>query len=167
MANYQKSENYYISGKVSWFRPFTTNQWNKYSVQIHPDAKSLDILRDLQSRGLKNIIKKDDDGYYCSFTRPTMKVYRSGKTVTFTPVEVFDTEGNPFNSNVQVGNGTDATLKIEVYGYEVPGAGGKGIAARWVSARIDNLVPFNTETDYTEEQKAGIEGLKDQPEQLF
>jgi hypothetical protein len=161
---YAKTEFVYIQGKVSWFKPFMTNKWNKYSTQIHPTPEGLEKIRELQAEGLKNQIKKDDDGYYTTFTRPVSKEFRSGKIITFAPVEVFDKDGKPFDQ--PVGNGTDATLKIEVYEHETPG-GGKAKAARWVSARIDNLIPFVPDKDYTEEQKASAEGLKEQPQQLF
>lgn len=161
---YSKPTFKYLQGKVSWFRNKTPNKWNKYSVQIHPDTKSLEIIRDLQAEGLKNNLKKDDDGYFCNFTRPVTKEYQSGKIVSFTPVDVFDMEGQPYDG--PVGNGSDATLKIEVYEHDTPG-GGRAKAARWVSARIDTLVPYEVDKDGTDEQKAALSGLKDQPEQLF
>jgi hypothetical protein len=161
---YGKTEFKYLQGKVSWFRAKTANKWNKYSVQLHPDAKSLEIIRDLQAEGLKNNLKKDEDGYYCNFTRPVTKEYKSGKIIAFTPVEVFDMQGQPYDG--AIGNGSDATLKIEVYEHETPG-GGKAKAARWVSARIDTLVPYEVERDADPWTKDAVAGLKEQPEQLF
>lgn len=164
MANYSKTENIYIQGKVSWFRPKVPNKWNKWSVQIHPNDKGLEIIRDLQAQGVKNQLKKDQDGYYTSFSRPVTKETSTGKILSFTPVEVFDKDGNKFDGNV--GNGSDVTLKLEVYQHATPG-GGKAKAVRWVSARIDNLVPFESERDLNDFEKEAHEGLKDQPEQLF
>ncbi len=164
MVKYGKTETVYVQGKVSWFRNKTPNQWNKYAVQIHPNVKDLEVIRELQSQGLKNVIKKDDDGYYISFTRPVTKEYQSGRIQSYAPPTVTDKDGNIYEG--QVGNGSDATLKLEVYEHATPG-GKKAKAARWVSARIDNLVPFETETDTFPEQKVAIEGLKEQPEQLF
>jgi len=161
---YNKTEYIFIQGKVSWFRPFVTNQWNKYATQIHPTPESLEKIRDLQAQGIKNQIKKDDDGYYCSFTRPVSKELKTGKIITFAPVEVFDKDGKPFRD--PVGNGSDVTLKIEVYEHPTPG-GGKAKACRWVSARIDNLIPYTPDRDHTEDQKASAAGLDKQPEQLF
>lgn len=154
----------YIQGKVAWFRSQQPNQWNKYSVQIHPNEKGVEIIRDLQAQGLKNQLKKDEDGYFCNISRPVTKEYASGKLVSFTPVEVFDKEGVPYYGGV--GNGSDATLKCEVYEHKTPG-GGTAKAMRWVSARIDNLVPFEPDTDLTDQQKETASGLKEQPEQLF
>lgn len=161
---FNKTEFKFIQGKISWFRARTTNKWNKYSVQIHPNPKDLEIIRELQAQGLKNVIKKDEDGYYTNFTRPVSKEFKSGKIITFTPVDVFDKDGVPYDG--PVGNGSDATLKIEVYEHDTPG-GGKAKAARWVSARIDNLIEYKPERDNTEEQNEAASGLKEQPEQLF
>lgn len=161
---YGKTDFIYIQGKVSWFRAKTTNKWNKYSTQIHPVPKDLEVIRDLQAQGLKNTIKKDDDGYFVNFTRPVSKEFKNGKVVAFTPVDVFDAAGVPFDGHV--GNGSDATLKIEVYEHDTPG-GGKAKAARWVSARIDNLIPYEPDRDLSSEQKEAASGLKEQPEQLF
>lgn len=164
MANYSKTEYIYIQGKVSWFRPKVPNKWNKWSVQIHPNQKGLEVIRDLQAQGIKNQLKKDDDGYFTTFSRPVTKETAAGRILSFTPVEVFDRDGNPFDGNV--GNGSDATLKLEVYSHNTPG-GGKAKAVRWQSARIDNLVPFNPEKDLNDFEKEASEGLKEQPEQLF
>jgi|SRR5882762_929864 len=164
MVFYGKTETIYIQGKVAWFKPNIPNKWDKYSVQIHPQPKDLEVIRDLQARGLKNQMKKDDDGYFIHFTRPISKRFQSGKIRVFEPIEVFDKAGVPYDG--PVGNGSDATLKIEVYEHEVPG-GGKSVAARWVSARIDNLVPYEPDRDLTEGQREAAAGLKEQPEQLF
>lgn len=164
MANYSKSEHIYIQGKVSWFRPKVPNKWNKWSVQIHPNDKGLEIIRELQSQGVKNQLKKDDDGYFTTFSRPVTKETATGKILSFVPVEVFDADGNPFDGNV--GNGSDVTLKLEVYSHQTPG-GGKAKAIRWVSARIDNLVPFEVSRDLNSFEKEASEGLDKQPEQLF
>lgn len=158
-----KTEFVYLQGKVSWFRADSPNKYNKYSTQLHPDDKSLEIIRDLQSQGLKNMLKKDEDGYFFNVSRPVTKEFLSGKIISFTPVEVFDKEGVPYNG--PVGNGSDATLKLEVYEHNTPG-GGKAKAARWVSARIDNLVPFNPGTDLTLDQIEAAKGLGEQPEQV-
>lgn len=165
MANYGKKEYVYIQGKVSWFRPKVPNKWNKWSVTIHPNDKGLEIIRDLQAQGIKNQLKKDNDGYYTNFSRPVTKETSTGKILSFTPPEVFDTDGKT-PLDVNVGNGSDATLKIEVYTHQTPG-GGKAKAVRWESARIDVLVPYEPNRDQDEQTKASSSGLAEQPEQLF
>lgn len=167
MANYSKTETYYIQGKVTWFRAKVPNKWNKWSVQIHPNNEGLETIRELQARGMKNQLKKDDNGYYTNFSRPVTKETSTGRILSFEPVQVFDADGKPFSGDV--GNDSDVTLKIEVYQHATPG-GGKAIAARWVSARIDNLVPFDAKRDLNESEKASASGLAEQPlqkEELF
>lgn len=162
MAKYNKSEYYFLQGKVSWFRPKVANKWNKWSVQLHPNTAALEIVRDLQTKGLKNQFKKDDDGYYLNISRPVTKTTATGKVLTFQPPETFDSDGKPFDGNV--GNGSDATIKVEVYEHGTPG-GGKAMAMRWVSSRIDNLIPFNPDKDLNEYEKEASIGLSEQPKQ--
>lgn len=161
---YNKSEIHYIQGKAAWFRAKVPNKWNKWSTQLHPNPAGLELIRDLQAQGLKNQLKKDDDGYFLNVSRPVTKETSTGKILSFEPVKVFDKDGAPFDGNI--GNGSDVTIKVEVYEHSTPG-GGKAKAMRWVSARIDNLVPFNADTDLNDFEKKDQEGLKDQPEQLF
>lgn len=147
---YKKSEHHFIQGKASWFRPKVPNKWNKWSSQVHPNAAGLELIRDLQAEGLKNQLKKDDDGYFLNISRPVTKETASGKILSFEPVKVFDADGAPFDGNV--GNGSDVTFKVEVYEHQTPG-GGKAKAMRWVSARIDNLIPFDPDKDMNEFEK--------------
>lgn len=164
MAKYSKPDIIYLQGKVSWFRNKIPNQWNKWSTQVHPNPESLEIIRDLQAQGVKNQLKKDDDGYFINLSRPVTKETQSGKILSFEPVRVFNKDGSPFDGNV--GNGSDATLKVEVYQHATPG-GGKAKAMRWVSARIDNLVPFEADRDLDQAEVKAEAGLRNQPEQLF
>ncbi len=156
----------YIQGKGNWARLVTPNKFDKWSIQIHPNAESLEILRDMQARGAKNMIKKDDDGYFTNIGRTISKTYvKSGKTEAFTAPKVFDKDGNLLDGNT-VGNGSDVTLKVEWYEHGTP-TGGKAVALRLDSVRVDNLVKFEPERDLDKYEKENLSGLKDQPEQLF
>lgn len=161
---YSKPEIIYLQGKAAFFRAKVPNQWNKWSTQLHPNNESLEIIRAKQAEGVKNQLKKDDDGYFLSISRPVTKETQTGKILTFEPVKVFDKDGNPFDGNV--GSGSDVTLKVEVYEHATPG-GGRAKAMRWISARIDNLVPFEADRDLNEGEAKAEEGLRKQPEQLF
>lgn len=164
MVKYGKTETIHLQGKVSWLKAIKPDaQYDCWSVQLHPNPDSLELLRDLQTRGIKNMMKKDEDGYYMNFKRPVSKVYQ-GKIKTFAPPVITDKDGNPWEK--PVGNGSDATLQIEAYEHGTPG-GGKATALRWVGARIDNLIPFDNSTDYPEADQAVVDKLKDQPEQLY
>lgn len=165
-SNFQKAEEIFLSGKASWVKAVNPDQkYNKWSMQLHPNAESLEIIRDLQTQGVRNQMKKDEDGYYMSFSRPVSKTYR-GKIRTFTPPVVMNADKTPLEG-LRVGNGSDVTIKIEAYPYNDPTTGNKGKAVRWESMRVDNLVPFNPDTDYPDEEATKVSGLKDQPEALF
>lgn len=162
----KNAEFIYIKGKVSWVRNITPNQWDKWSITVHPDAEGLEAIRDLQAQGIKNVIKKDEEGYYCAFSRPTSVTIRKGFTTGVTPPEVVDADGNPME-NTPIGNGSDGTVKLEIYSHPTP-TGGRAKAARWAALRIDNLIPFNRDTDYPDPARKELsDGLKEQPAPLF
>lgn len=160
------SEDVYVKGKVSWVKAVTPNDWDKWTVTLHPDAESLEVIRELQADGIKNRMKKDDDGYFIQFSRPTTIELRKGVKTGVTPPEVVDSNGAPLEG-VAIGNGSDATVKLEVYSHPTPG-GGRAKAARWAALRIDNLIPFNRDTDYPDQDRKEVsEGLREQPQPLF
>lgn len=160
------SDYVYIQGKVSWVKYVTPDpMYNKWSVTIHPTAESLEIIRELQTQGVKNQFKKDEDGYYIQFSRPTDRKIK-GKVIGMTPPVVLDKDGTPMDG-VAIGNGSDGTVKLEVYSHPTP-SGGKAKAARWAGLKVDNLIPFNKDTDFPDPaMKEQAEGLDEQPEQLF
>jgi len=131
-----------IHGKIKFIHAVAFNKYEKWSVTITPDQKSFDIVRDLQSQGIKNVIKKDEETneYYVSFSREPTKLIR-GKVIAFTAPKVIDKDGQPFDGT-KIGRDSDATVRLEVYQHGTP-SGGKAKAARWDSVRIDNLVPYN------------------------
>lgn len=155
----------YLQGKCKWFRPHQLNDWGKWSHVIYPNAESLEKIRELQAEGVKNVIKKDDDGYFVSVGRPAdiKKKTPSGmKIVGMKPPEVIGTDGSPL-VGIAVGNGSDITTKCEVYSHSTPG-GGKAKAMRWLSTRIDNLIPFTPDKDFDDVQIRAVKNLADQPE---
>lgn len=165
----------YVKGKAKWFRhmaPETYMEKSFWKHTVYPDTESLEIIRDLQAQGLKNKLKKDEDGYYVNFSRPTV-MKNKGQVVPMNPPMVVQKDGKTPQTQ-EVGNGSDITTKLEVYSHNVPG-GGKAKAARWLSTRVDNLVVYNSRlgpnnqfdpTEYFDahEQRA-VKGLADQPAQ--
>lgn len=164
--------NVYIKGKLSWVRPDRPDPWGNFKATIHPDSESLEKIRELCNQGLKNQIKKDEDGYFVTFRRPSQKLIK-GKVQAFTPVEILNgmTEKLPDGSypplrDVAVGNGSDGIIKLQVYEHKTP-SGGKAKAARLESIRIDNLIPFKKE-DFNPDEARQVKGLDEQPrEELF
>jgi hypothetical protein len=113
---------------------------------------------------MKNVLKMDEDegnAWFTTFRCPTKRLRKDGTMWTFEAPKVVDKEGAPMDGR-SIGNGSDGTLKLEVYEHATPG-GGKAIAARLVGVRIDNLVPFDPDVDYSDEEKKEVEGLRAQP----
>lgn len=152
------SEFIYITGKCKWFRPFTleTQYETPYWSYVHyPDAESLEKLRELQAEGMKNQIKKDDDGWYVRIKRPaSLKRYVNGMTINnpLKPPKVLNKDGVELSDMTSVGNGSDVTTKLEVYQHRVPNSDKKAKAVRWDSTRIDNLVEFDRNADLKPEE---------------
>jgi len=155
-----------FQGKARWFKPQAPNQWNRWSHELVLTPESLELFRELQLsqqdtdkitgkpitvNGIMNKLKKDEDGYYTSFSRPCSKEYR-GKIRGFEPPLVFQADGKTPLVGVLVGNGSDVTTTCECYTYPNPAGGGYGRALRWYSTRVDNLVPFDNSRDFTDEQ---------------
>ena len=153
----------YVQGKLSWVRCDKPDEWGKWKATIHPTPASLEKIRELQAEGLKNVLKKDEDGYFIAFSRPTQKMIK-GKVVGLIPPSVVDENGAPFNK--PIGNGSDGILKLEVYQHSTPG-GGKAKAARLESVKVTNLIPFERAKDLDAVTLKSTEGLDDQKEELW
>ena len=160
------SDHVYIQGKISWVKYVTPDPtYNKWSCTIHPNDKGIEDIRELQTQGVKNQWKKDEDGYYIAFSRPSERKIK-GKIIGMTPPVVLNSEGVPMDG-VAIGNGSDGTLKLEIYSHPTP-SGGKAKAARWASLKVDNLIPFNKDTDFPDpSMKDQVAGLDEQPQRMF
>lgn len=154
----------FLQGKGKYIKTKRPNDWGKWTCMLYPNNESLEKIRELQGQGLKNTLKKDEDGYNATFSRPVEKTFKKSgleRKIGFSPVEVLGPDGKPYDG--LIGNGSDITVKLEVYQHNTPG-GGKAKAARLSAIRIDNLVPFITD-DLDEAQQYQIKGLDEQPTQ--
>lgn len=151
-----------VHGKIMFIHASSFNKFDKWSITFAPDQKSLEVIRDLQAQGVKNVMKKDEDnGYFISFNRDPTKLIR-GKVIAFTAPKVIDKEGQPYTGGI--GRGSDATIRLEVYQHGTP-SGGKSKAARWDSVRIDNLIPYVVDRDLPPAEAAAVKSLTNAPEQ--
>jgi hypothetical protein len=132
----------------------------RYKVMIYPIPEDLEVIRNLQKEGVKNLEKRDEDGSYFTFSRATA-IIASGKTIGMDPPTILDKDGKPFYE--RIGKGSDITVKLEVYKHRVPGNPNGAKAARLLTVMVDNLVPFQNEIDLTERQQKAIQGLIEQP----
>lgn len=157
----------YFKGKGSWFQHLFIidnayePQWN---ITLHFDNDSLETFRGLK---LKTHLKKNDDGYYAKLSRKVRKVTKAGKEIIWAAPKVYDKDGVPMGPETRIGNGSDITVKCELYGYTPPGESVKKNAIRLESVRIDSLVPYEPKKDYTPEETKAASGLMTQPAPLF
>ena len=160
----------YLTGKAKWYRSHAADMKfgdvPKWKHVLYLDQASVEKFRELQLEGVKNHLKKDDDGYFVTIGRPTYIKRQDGSKITLDPPSTFDYAGMPMH-NTMVGNGSDVTTKIEVYSHKVPGTQKRAKAIRWLSTKVHNLVPFSEKNDFNEEQQRMSEGLSDRPEPLF
>ena len=157
------TEELYIRGKCKWAHVHAPNNnfgdpfWK---IDVYPDNDSLEKLRELKKDfGLKNWERKDDDGIYFTFRRPTEK-FMAGRRVALTPPIVLDKDDKL--TTEPIGNTSDVTVKLEVYGYKTP-TGAKQKAARLAAVRVESLVPFEAKRDFTDKEKEVVKGLAEQP----
>lgn len=155
----------YFKGKALWVRAVVPDKYGFWSLVLYPDTESLDKIRELQAEGVKNVLKKDEEGYYIRIKRPVSKETRDGRVLSFTPPVVVDSEGKP-TDGTKIGNGSDLSIKMEVYVHPTPN-GGKAKAMRMDSIRVDNLIPFNPDSDFTDEEKEAVTGLTEQPKPVW
>ena len=160
-----KTEYVDLSGKVKWFRYQLPDQWNKYGHCLYLDgpskAKFLEMKKTTGGvQGIKTELKYDDDGEYVILRRPVSKEGRGGKIYGFAPPMVFDgaitlADGsNPPIGNINIGNGSDVTTRVELYQYNIPGGttNAKGKAIRWLSSTINELVPYESARNLTPQE---------------
>lgn len=159
------TEYVYVKGKANWVKPDKPNKFGKWAHQLYPDTESLEKINSLIERGLKNRLAKDEDGYYISFSRPQNMTVK-GKIVGMAPPEILEADGKTPLKHL-VGNGSDVTVKLECYPYNIPGSSIKGLAARWASMRVDNLIPYEMNRDFDEDQQKLVKGLPEQPAHSF
>lgn len=153
-----------IQGKVKYIHAVNFNKFDKWSIVIYPDTRSLEVIRDLQAQGIKNVMKKDDDGYFIQFSREPTKLMR-GKVVAFAAPKVLASDGTLMDG-LKVGRTSDVTVRLEVYQHGTPN-GGKAKASRWDSLRVDNLVAWEIDKDLPPNEAAEVHDLNNSPKPVW
>lgn len=135
-----------LKGKFKWAMHLVTPQeafdkdkppnWN---VLFFPDKEALEVIRELQAEGLKNVLKKDNEtNEYCvRFSRPTSRNFNGSQEAMKPPVV---TGADPS----KIGNGSEGILTLDVYQHNTPGGKTKAKAARLFGVEITKLVEFNS-----------------------
>lgn len=141
------TRNEYFKGKGKWVFTNRLDKYGFWSLQLYLDDESKNKIIDLQTKGLKNTLKKDEDGYYVKFKREPVKKVKDKATggereIKFSQPLVFDIDGKVLTDTI-IGDGSDITVKCQVYPFGGGSTGyAKGVAARLEAVRVDNLVPY-------------------------
>ncbi len=150
----KNSEIMELKGKLMWVRCVEPNKYGKWSLELYPDTDSLEKLRELQADGIKNVIKKDDDGYHVQISRPLTIEFQKGVVQSVTPPKIRDKEKLPLPENIRIGNGTDGVVAVEIYKYKLPNSEKRTSAMRLYGIQVDNLVPFELNQDEAQSENA-------------
>lgn len=152
------TEEVILQGKGKWIKIFQPNMFNKWSLDLFMDSENVSKFQEMK---VKNHLKKDEDGYYVTFSRAVTRKVR-GRDVALSPPIVLDKDNLPY-VNSAIGNGSDLTVKLERYSYQVPTQPGKTeYACRIAGVRVDNLVPFS-DASRTDEEIKDVKIFKDKP----
>jgi hypothetical protein len=118
----------------------STKVRRSWSAQLHPDKDSLEEIRMMQAKGIKNKLKMDDKGWYCKFSHPLEKTNREGKvTQTYLPPYVRDREGKLIEGSVN--NGATGEVVLDFYEHKA-GKEGKAYAARLKGIILDDFTLY-------------------------
>jgi len=129
----------YLTGIIEWahhlFVPDEYNGIKKWKVTFYPDE---DSLAKLKAAGSKKQLKLGNLGKYTTLTREVEREFRRGEgPKALTPPEVLQADGTAWPEGKAIGNGSKATVKLEIYN-----AGSFGKGTRLQAVRIDELVEY-------------------------
>lgn len=166
----------YLTGILKWVRLDRPNQWDQWEVCLYPNAESLETLYEYKKKGVRNTIRKDDDGYYISLRRPMEKKFK-GRLTAMAPVAVLDKDGIPVALSKKIGNGSTGICKVEWYKYNKPHTSvapynplneeATNIAIRLDSVKILDWVEFAGKDDLPGYEVTRHKELNEQPEQVW
>lgn len=151
----------FIQGKVKFINLKHLGKFNKWGVTLYLDAPSILIVKKLIEDGIKNELKKDEDGYYITFSRPPELRLRDGRRTVMTPPTLIDKDGMAIDTIV--GPGSDVGVKLEIYGGKTP-QGGNYKAARLAGVKLYNHVPYDPTTSENKFERRTVSGFDKQPD---
>lgn len=153
-----------LEGELYWARtqspelkPFKNKPTDpdeyQWKVMLRPTQESLSKILDLQAKGCKNKLGKDEKGYTVNFNRPSVR-YKKTQNGPWVALEKFEApkvtlNGQAFND--LIGNGSKGSVTVEVYEHNAPG-GKKAHAARFHALDIKELVPYGSAPATTQPQ---------------
>jgi hypothetical protein len=137
-----KSDQIKFRGKVTWAQLIDPNKFGNWSLNLYPEPDSLERLRELT---LKNVFKKDDDGYYLQISRQTNVEFVKGVQTGLTPPKLQMKDGSPVTE--RIGDGSICEVTCELRKYKVPNSEKWGNAIRLYRVTVEELVPSQYKKD--------------------
>ena len=147
-----KSEKVDFFGKITWAHVVDANRFGNWSLNLYPDPDSLERLRELQ---LKNVFKKDTNGWYLQISRPTIIEFTKGVETEVTPPKVHMADGSEVTQ--RIGDGSDCVVTCELRKWKIPNSERYGNSIRLYELAVKDLVPVAAAQPKEEEEKAGWE----------
>lgn len=134
-----------LEGRLEWIKchpdfPEEYKGKHSWSVTLHPTKDSLEIIRDMQADGIKNIVKKGNEpgDYFVKFSQKTAKINKAGKTTeTYTAPKVFNPDGSVFDQKKMLGS-CEGYIEVDFYEHPIQG-GDKSHAASLVSVHLSKV----------------------------
>ena len=135
-----KSSLHSVKGKAKWARVFEHNRDNAdffadtegmYKIDVYLEQEELNKVSQAKSR-LKP--KLDEDGVFVSFRRPNKP--KNGIEALGGVPSVVDAEGNSWDEEVNIGNGSEVEVYFEVYASKF------GTGTRLKGIKVLNLVEY-------------------------
>lgn len=172
MVGFRKEEEVFLKGWVKWckhIKPDMTYGDGKWSVDMYIEGLELEKVREWQSLGIKNSVKKDpnENAWYIRLSRKCALVTRDGRKRGLEPPFVYQQVGeNKIPITTLVGNGSTGVAKCHLWRFN-PEPHIKGIALRWESLRIDNLIKYDADHDMTAIDNKNMLENMDKQEPLF
>jgi hypothetical protein len=153
-----KNERVTLKGEIIWADVYELNDWGKWSVGFYPDFSSLEKVRELQSDGLKNKVKKNEETnrWFVAFSKPPKIQKKDGTEILLAAPLLWDGRDPPVDGKYpplreNIGRGSEGEIRLQVYQHGTPG-GGKAKAARLEEVVVTKLVPYETGKPNGEDQ---------------
>lgn len=137
-----------LHGTLEWIKTDPSNPEEyqgkrSWSVTIHPDKPSLEIVRDMQADGIKNVVKRGEaqGDFYVKFSRKCEKTNKAGKVLkTFTPPKVYMPDGSLYD-NVKYLGTCEGSIDVLFYEHKMIG-GGTSHAAMLEAVHLTKVVYY-------------------------
>jgi hypothetical protein len=129
----------YLSGQIKWHKNKELDKYNKRTLDLYMDADNWTKYRSFEL-GAKS--REDKDGNsFVTLNRKKIGYGKGGVEYELGPWQILDSADEPFDG--EVWNGSDVTVKLEVYYSKQTGMN----VARVEAVRVEKLSENNREPD--------------------